>query len=60
MTYIDVDDYQPTPRSSDLAETVADLRLAIHWLFGELDKLEVVLAEREQNINQLHAELSIR
>ena len=60
MSYIDVDDYQPTPRSADPADTIADLRLAIRWLIGELEKADAVIREREQNINQLHSELSVR
>lgn len=60
MSYIDVDDYQPTPRSTDPVDTIADLRLAIRWLIGELEKADAVIREREQTINQLHAELSFR
>lgn len=55
-TYVDVDAYEPTPRSSDPAETIADLVLVARWLLGELDKADAVIADRERQISELYTD----
>jgi hypothetical protein len=58
MSYIDIDEYVSTPRTTDPAEIIAEKNIAIGYLARLLAERDAELAERERFIGALLAELS--
>lgn len=58
MSFIDVCNYQPSPRSTDSTDIICEKDIAIRWLIRELDEANETLARRERMIGQLLTEIS--
>ena len=55
MSYKGIDDYIPSPRSTDPADIIEEKNIAIHWLREQLDQADAVIRDRERVISQLIA-----
>jgi hypothetical protein len=55
--FVDVCNYQPSPRSTDPADIISEKELAIRWLRSELEAREATIAERERFIGELLREI---
>ncbi|MBI3227184.1 MAG: hypothetical protein HYZ39_19225 [Mycolicibacterium cosmeticum] len=57
MSHTDIDDYVPSPRSTDPADIIAEKDIAIRWLLDQIDQAATVIQDRERTITELYQQL---